>query len=104
MGTDGEFGYLPVILGAALLTYATRFAGLGLGKRQPPPFVRRFLGYVPIAAFAAIIAPDLAVGGDETAPRLAGAVIAAVAVYRFGKLWACIAAGMAAYWLVRWLL
>ena len=104
MDGDGSFGYLPVILGAAVLTYATRFAGLGLGRRQPPPFARRFLGYVPIAAFAAIVAPDLAVGGSETAPRLVGAAIAAVAVYRFGKLWACIAAGMAAYWLARWLI
>ena len=104
MGPVGDPGYLPVILGAALLTYATRFAGLALGKRQPPPLVQRFLGYVPIAAFAAIVAPDLAVGGDETAPRLAGAIIAAIAVYRFGKLWACIAAGMAAYWLLRWLI
>jgi branched-subunit amino acid transport protein len=104
MNASGDFGYLPVILGAAVLTYATRFAGLGLGKRQPPPIARRFLSYVPIAAFAAIIAPDIAVGGSETAPRLVGAAIAAVAVYRFGKLWACIAAGMAVYWLVRWLM
>ena len=104
MDGDGRFGYLPGILGAAVLTYATRFAGLGLGKRQPPPVAKRFLGYVPIAAFAAIIAPDLAVGGSETASRLIGATIAAVAVYRFGKLWACIAAGMAVYWLVRWLM
>lgn len=101
---EGGFGYLPVIAGAALLTYATRFAGLALGKRHPPAFAGRFLGYVPIAAFAAIIAPDLAVGGDEAVPRLAGAAVAAIAVYRFGKLWACIAAGMAAYWLLRWML
>jgi hypothetical protein len=31
MNASGDFGYLPVILGAAVLTYATRFAGLGLG-------------------------------------------------------------------------
>jgi branched-subunit amino acid transport protein len=96
--------YFPVIFGAAVITYVTRYAGLALGKRRPPPIARRFLDYVPIAAFAAIIAPDLGTGGSETAPRLIGAAVAAFAVYRFGKLWVCIAAGMAAYWLVRWLL
>jgi branched-subunit amino acid transport protein len=77
-------------------------AGLSLGKRKPPPAIRQFLAYVPIAAFAALVVPDLAAGGDETAPRLVGAAIAALVVYRFGKLWACIAVGMAVYWLMRW--
>lgn len=104
MGDAGSLGYLPLILVSALLTYATRYAGLGLGKRRPPPFLRRFLGYVPIAAFAAIVAPDLAGGGNDTVARFAGAAVAAAAVYRVGKLWVCIAAGMAAYWVVRWLL
>jgi branched-subunit amino acid transport protein len=96
--------YLPVILGAAVITYATRFAGLSLGERHPPPGIQRFLDCVPIAAFAAIIAPDLSAGSDETVPRIVGAAIAAMAVYRFGKLWVCIAAGMTGYWLVRWIL
>ena len=93
---------IPLILAAAAVTYLTRFAGLSLGRREIPEPVRVFLGYVPIAAFAALLAPDLATGGSETAPRLLGAGIAALVAYRFGALWACIAVGMAVYWLMRW--
>jgi len=51
---------------------------------------------------AAIMAPDLPAGGDETVRRRTE--VAALAVCRFGKLWACIAAGIASYWFARWLL
>jgi branched-subunit amino acid transport protein len=93
--------YIPLIIAAAVLTYFTRYGGLALGKRNPPAFVSDFLGYVPIAAFAALVLPDLASGGDERFPRLFAAGIAALVVYQFGKLWACIAVGMAVYWLTR---
>ena len=95
--------YLPLIAAAALLTYLTRFAGLALGKRQPPRFASDFLAYVPIAAFAALVVPDLVSGSDERFPRLLAAGVASLVVYRFGKLWACIAVGMTVYWLTRWL-
>ncbi len=92
---------MPVILAAAVITYLTRYTGLSLGKREPPQAVRYFLAYIPIAAFAALVAPDVVQGGDEMAPRLLGAGIAAVVAYRVGKLWVCIAVGMAVYWLLR---
>lgn len=95
---------IPLILAAAAVTYLTRIAGLTLGRREIPATARVFLSYVPIAAFAALLAPDLATGGSETAPRLLGAGIATLVVYRFGTLWACIAAGMTVYWLTRWAL
>lgn len=96
--------YIPLIVAAALITYMSRFAGLALGKRQPPRFASYFLAYVPIAAFAALVIPDLVSGSDERFPRLLAAAIAAMVVYRFGKLWACITVGMTVYWLTRWVL
>jgi branched-subunit amino acid transport protein len=93
--------YLPVILAAGAITYATRFGGLSKGKWQPPIVVRDLLSYVPVAAFTALIVPDLAKGGSETAPRLLAAAVAAGVVLYFGKLWACIAVGMAVFWLAR---
>ena len=96
--------YLPVIGAAAIITYLTRFTGLSPGKRHPPAFVRHFLSFVPVSAFAALLVPDLVRGGNDAAPRLLGAGIAAMVVLYFGKLWACIAVGMTVYWLSGWLL
>ena len=94
---------MGLILSVAAVTYATRLAGFALGRRAVPPAVERFLAFVPITAFAALVAPGLAVSGD-LAPRLLTATAATIAVLRFGKLWAGLVAGMAAYWAVRALL
>ena len=60
----------------------------------------RLLGYVPVAAFAALVAPNLGLGTPEMLPRLFGAAVAAAVVLRFGQLWAGLGAGMASYWAV----
>jgi branched-subunit amino acid transport protein len=106
-----------LILAAALVTYATRLAGLLLAARLEsrgaeagdPRGTGRLrgrtwdaldglMGYVPVAAFAALIAPDLGLGTPEMLPRLFGATVAAAVVLRVGHLWAGLGAGMAAYW------
>ncbi len=92
---------LGVILAAALATYATRLAGFGLGGRELPPALGRFLAYVPVAVFAALIAPDLGRGDAQWAARGLGIVAAAVAAWRTRQLWAGLATGMAVYWLAR---
>ena len=94
---------LGLIATVAVATYLTRVAGFALGEREVPPTVGRFLSYVPVAAFAALAAPGVAVGG-EIGPRLLAVVAAAVAVLRLGRLWVGLAAGMGAYWLARLLL
>ena len=49
-----------LIAGMAVVTYTTRISMIAiLGKWQVAPIVRQALHYVPIAAFAAIIAPEL---------------------------------------------
>lgn len=95
---------LPLIIAAAILTYATRFAGLALGDRVVPPAVTRFLSYVPIAAFAALVAPGLGARDADTLPRLAAAGAAAFVVLRFHRLWTCLIVGMTVFWLSRWAL
>jgi branched-subunit amino acid transport protein len=94
--------FLPLILAAAAITYGTRLAGLGLGDRAVPADVRRFLGYVPIAAFTALIVPGIGGAGDESVPRLAAGVVAVLVVLRLQRLWACLVVGLAVYWLARW--
>jgi branched-subunit amino acid transport protein len=98
-----DVGYLPLIGAAALLTLGTRLGGLGLGDRAVPDALQRFLGYVPIAAFAALVTPGLGGGGNDQVPRLLAAGAAAVVVLRFRRLWACLATGMAVFWLTRWI-
>lgn len=92
--------HLALILTLAVLIYLTRIAGLLLGARQAPPAVARALHYVPLAAFAALIVPGLAVPG-EIVPRLAAAAGAGMVALRFGKLWAAQLVGMAVSWAVR---
>ena len=100
--TGSALGYIPLIVVAALITYGTRIAGLSFGDRQVPPLVQRFLRYVPIAAFASLIAPGLGGNDADLVPRLAAAVIATVVVLKFGRLWVCLAVGMAMFWVTRW--
>lgn len=97
-------GYFPVILAAAVITYLTRIAGLRFGKSQLPATVQRFLHYVPIAAFSALIIPGLTSPDADIVPRVAAAVVAIAAVLRFGRLWFCLAVGMSVFWLTRWIM
>jgi branched-subunit amino acid transport protein len=97
--SDWSLALVFVLAGA--VTYATRLAGLALGDRTVPPAAARFLHFVPIAAFAALVAPGLGGIDQDTVPRLLAAAAASVAVVRYGRLWACIAVGMAVFWLAR---
>jgi branched-subunit amino acid transport protein len=91
---------LPIILGMATVTYATRIAGLWL-RASVPPFWKHFLRFVPIAVFAALVAPALPGTRGEAGVRILAAVLAAGVSWRFHKLWLGIAVGMAAYWGLR---
>jgi hypothetical protein len=53
---------------------------------------------VPVAVFAALIAPGLSLGALEMLPRLFRAAIAAAVVLHIGHLWADLGARMASYW------
>ena len=96
-----DLGYLPLIGVAALITYGTRVAGLGLGDRQLPPAIGRFLSYVPIAAFAALAVPGFGGNDEELFPRLAAAGAATVVVMLTRRLWACLIVGMTVFWLTK---
>ena len=99
MSHAGTGGYLWLILAAAVVTYGTRISGFLLGQRKLPAWLNRFLTYVPVAVFAALLTPDLNVGGAGMWPRLIGAAVATIVVLRFRQLWAGLIAGMAGFWL-----
>jgi branched-subunit amino acid transport protein len=82
------------------VTFGSRLAGLTMRMRLPP-FWLRFLHFVPIAVFAALVTPSLQGSRGEGGIRVAAAVLAAVVAWRTRQLALAIAVGMAAFWLLR---
>lgn len=82
--------------------YALRLAGLVLPDATVPPAWERASRFVPVALLTALVVSSL-VGQlvDRGAMRLAAAVAAALVARRTGQMWACIASGLALYWLPR---
>ena len=88
------------LAGMVAVTFGSRYAGLAL-RTEPPAFWVRFLHFVPIAVFAALVTPSL--GGDlgEGEIRVVGAIVTCVVAWRTRSLGISIAAGMLAFWLLR---
>ncbi len=86
--------------GMLAVTFGSRLAGL-LVRMRLPPFWLRFLHFVPIAVFAALVTPALQGSRGEGGIRAAAAALAGVAAWRTRQLALAIAVGMAAFWLLR---
>lgn len=89
-----------ILGGMVAVTFGSRYAGLAR-RTELPDFWVRFLHFVPIAVFAALVAPSLEGGRGEWGIRLAAATLAIIAAWRTRQLWVAIAAGMLAFWLLR---
>ena len=93
---------LYTILGMAAVTFAIRMSGLLVANRLPTTgFVAAWLRHVPGAVLAALVAPAVLAGG--VAEWLAAAMTALVFVVT-RNLFAAMAGGVAAVWLLRQLL
>lgn len=90
-----------IILAMALVTFVPRLAGFLLASSQLPAFWRRFLHFVPVAVFAALVVPALPGEPGETPVRLIAAALSALALYYAKSLWIGIAVGMGVFWLLR---
>jgi branched-subunit amino acid transport protein len=86
--------------GMVAVTFCSRLAGL-LVRMSLPPFWLRFLHFVPISVFAALVTPSLQGSRGEGGIRLAAAARAGLAAWRTRQLALAIAVGMAAFWLLR---
>jgi branched-subunit amino acid transport protein len=105
--SDNLYIWLAILL-LALCTVLTRSSFMVLGDKVPlPDGVRRALRYAPAAALVAIVVPDLLPWSLTTGPVFDIKIIAAAAAVAVMALTrstlAMIAAGMAALWLLRWL-
>ena len=90
-----------VIVFMALVTYGPRLAGFALSNVRVSGFWLRFLNFVPIAVFAALIVPALPGNEGEVGIRLVAAALAALALWRLKRLRVGIAVGMSVFWLLR---
>jgi branched-subunit amino acid transport protein len=88
------------LAGMLVVTFGSRYAGLAL-RTELPAFWVRFLHFVPISVFAALVAPSLEGDMGEGEIRVAAAVAAGLAAWRTRSLGLSIAAGMLAFWLLR---
>jgi branched-subunit amino acid transport protein len=97
------------ILGMALATYATRVTTMLALRGEVAPWLRRWLGYVPVAVFTALLLPPLLLRtqGETTTialgPALPAGVVGALVAWRTGNVLATIIAGMATFWALRWI-
>ncbi len=89
---------MALVFAVAAVTYATRVSGFYLGRQAIPRTLNRFLDYVPVAAFAALVVPGIDAGGTDMLPRLLGLGAAALAGIRFKQLWVVIVVGMGTFW------
>jgi branched-subunit amino acid transport protein len=88
------------LCGMVAVTFGSRYAGLAL-RTELPAFWVRFLHFVPISVFAALVTPSVEGGIGEGEIRVAGAVVTALVAWRTRSLGISIAAGMTAFWLLR---
>ncbi len=90
---------LAVILGMALVTYATRAGGLWLMSRvRPSPRVEAWLRHIPGTVLASIIAPLAFSGGPKELLALLATVLVAA---RSGNMLLAMLAGVGSVWLLR---
>lgn len=88
--------------GMVAVTFGSRLAGL-LVRMRLPPFWLRFLHFVPISVFAALVTPSLQGPRGEGEIRFVAAVLAVVVAWRTRHLAFTIAVGMTAFWLLRFI-
>jgi branched-subunit amino acid transport protein len=95
------------ILGMALVTFGTRVVTMLALRGDIAPWLRHWLGSVPIAVFTALIVPPLMFAPGETptlafVPALPAGVVGALVAWRSGYVLLTIGVGLMVFWLVKW--
>jgi len=96
------------ILGMSLATYATRVTTMLALRSDVAPWLRRWLGYVPVAMFTALILPPLLLSEQAGAkilalgPALPAGLVGGIVAWRTANVLLTIVAGLATFWALRW--
>lgn len=97
------------LIGMALVTYFTRASTMLALRGEMAPWLHRWLGYVPVAVFTALILPPLLIqsrAGVQVlalGPALPAAAVGALVAWRGGNILLTLLAGMLTFWALRWL-
>ena len=86
---------IGLIIGMAVVTYLTRGPALLLLRGELPAWLRRWLRYVPIAVFTALILPPF------VSPGGVPEIVATIVAWRTRHMYATILAGLLTFLLVR---
>ena len=96
------------IIGMAAVTYLARVMLLLALRGELAPWLRRWLGYVPVAVFTALIIPALFIQSQTgvatlvVGPAAPAGLVGALVSWRTGNVLLTIVAGMATFWALRW--
>lgn len=92
-----------IILGMAVATFLTRFSLIALLSRDIPSFAARWLHYIPVAIFTALVVPGLLVPGGEVriGPEVWAGLVGLLVAHRSRQVLPVILVGMTIYWLLR---
>ncbi len=99
---------LSIVL-IGVLTYLMRVAFIGPSSLSLPPAVERALRFVPPAALAALVVPDMVSHNGALVltlanPRLIAGVVAFLIAWRTRNIAATLIVGMGLFWLPTYLL
>lgn len=89
-----------IILAMAAGVYALRISGMLTSSITIPERWEQSFQFVPISLLSALVTLNLTSGNSIDPTRLIAAAAGGLAAWRTRKMWACIAAGMAVYWLL----
>ncbi len=109
MSSPGTWWAVIIVVGS--LNYLSRLSFIAVFARfDIPPAVARVLRYVPAAMLTAIVVPAVVFAAPATLAfsftnaKLVAALIAAAVAWRTRNAALTIVVGMAALWVVQWLL
>lgn len=96
-----------IIIGMAIITFLLRAGAFFLFQGEIAPWLQRWLGYVPIAVFTALVLPPLLhLSNDppslEIGPALLAGIVGALGAWRTHNVLLTIAAGLVVFWALRW--
>lgn len=89
-----------IILAMGAGVYALRIAGFLTGNITIPERWEQSFTVVPISLLSALVTLNLTAGDGIEPGRLVAAAAGGLAAWRIRKMWACIATGMATYWML----
>jgi branched-subunit amino acid transport protein len=96
------------IIGMAVVTYISRVTMLLALRGEVVPWLRRWLSYVPVAVFTALILPPLLIQSTNNSTALVmsaalpAGLVGALVSWRTGNVLLTIIAGLATFWLLRY--